>query len=204
MANKHTAAHTLRLAQLGVLSGLILLMTFVPFTGYISYGVLSITLIHIPVLIGAVVMGPGAGAILGGVWGVSCIVKALIAPPSPLEGLIFWNPLVALLPRVLAGLAAGWVFRLAARAGGKWEHIAAGAAAALGAVTNTVLVMGAIYLLYGTKLGPELGVNLVTFGGLLRYILAAFGLNGVLEIAVGIVLTVPVSAALRKIRVRAI
>ena len=82
MKSKKSTKSVLTLTQLGVLSALIILLTFVPNIGYISYGVLSITIIHIPVIIGAIVMGPKSGAILGAVWGVSCICL-LYTSPSP-------------------------------------------------------------------------------------------------------------------------
>lgn len=199
MSKKSTMKQNLRIAQLGVMSALIIVMTFVPFLGYISYGGLSITLIHIPVIIGACVLGAKGGSILGTVWGVSCIIKAIMAPPSPLEGIIFRNPLVALVPRILAGLIAGLIFSLIAKKD-KTKHIASGVAALSACLCNTVLVMGGIYLLYGEKYGAELGIASVNFGGLTNYILAAFTVNALIEIAVGIVIAIPVSHALRKVK----
>lgn len=214
MSTKRTThQRVLRTAQLAVLSAIIILMTFVPYIGYISYGPgLSITLIHIPVMIGAVVLGPAGGATLGGVWGISCIIKALVAPPSPLDAAIFWNPLVSLLPRVLAGLAAGFIYKGmaalvqklrkqhdTAKPSGLLPGLASGMAAAAGSFTNTVLVLGGIYLLYGTKFGAELGINMVSFGGLLDYLMVAFAANASLELVVCILATVPVSYALRRV-----
>ena len=89
MSNTNSFSKVLKLTQLAILSAIIILMTVVPYLGYISYGWLSITIIHIPVIIGAVVMGPGAGSALGAVWGITCTLKALLAPPSPLDGMIF-------------------------------------------------------------------------------------------------------------------
>ena len=202
MSTKSSAMkRNLSLAQLGMMSALIIAMTFVPYIGYISYGALSITLIHIPVIIGACVMGVKGGAILGTVWGVSCIIKAVLAPPSPLEGIIFKNPVVALIPRIIAGAVAGLVFTLVAKKDTK-KHVASGLGAVAGCLCNTVFVMGSIYLLYGEKYGAELGIASVNFGGLTNYILAAFGINAVIEIIVAIVIAIPVSLALRKVRVK--
>lgn len=211
MSNKRTThERTLRMTQLAVLSAIIILMTFVPYLGYISYGPgLSITLIHIPVMIGAIVLGPSAGAALGTVWGVSCIIKAVTAPPSPLDAAIFWNPLVSLIPRILAGLLAGLAFRAVLAisrritrrdsAGKAAQGVSAGIAAAVGSVVNTVLVLGAIYLLYGTQFGAELGINMVSFGGLLDYIMLAFAANASLEAAACVIVCVPVYYALERL-----
>lgn len=211
MSKKRTShERILRMAQLGVLSAIIIMMTFVPYIGYISYGPgLSITLIHIPVMIGAIVLGPSAGAILGGVWGISCIIKALTAPPSPLDAAIFWNPLVSLIPRILAGWLAGLAFvgliRLFRKLSKKEKNsklaqgISAGISAAVGSVTNTVLVLSMIYLLYGTQFGEQLGINMVSFGGLLDYIMIAFAANASLEVVVCVVVSIPVSYALARL-----
>lgn len=211
MSKKRTShERILRMAQLGVLSAIIIMMTFVPYIGYISYGPgLSITLIHIPVMIGAIVLGPSAGAVLGGVWGISCIIKALTAPPSPLDAAIFWNPLVSLIPRILAGWLAGLAFvgliRLFRKFSKKEKNsklaqgISAGISAAVGSVTNTVLVLSMIYLLYGTQFGEQLGINMVSFGGLLDYIMIAFAANASLEVVVCVVVSIPVSYALARL-----
>ena len=60
-----------RITRLGILMGLIILMTFTPNIGYIQTGLFSITTIHIPVLIGAALMGPIGGLVLGFTWRLS-------------------------------------------------------------------------------------------------------------------------------------
>lgn len=201
MSKSSAMKRNLTIAQLGVLSALIIVMTFVPYVGYISYGALSITLLHIPVIIGACVLGAKGGSILGAVWGITCIIKAVMAPPSPLEGIIFRNPLVALIPRILAGAVAGLVFTLVAKKD-KSKHIASALGAICGCLINTIFVMGSIYLLYGESHGAELGIASVNFGGLTNYILAAFTVNAIIEIVVAVVIAIPVSLALRKIKTK--
>ncbi len=191
-----TMKSNLRIAETGILSALIIAMTFVPYIGYISYGGLSITLIHIPVIIGACLLGIKGGLTLGSVWGISCMIKALLAPPTPLEGIIFKNPLVSVLPRILAGLAASGIFILLQNKT-KIKYISA---VISGCVVNTVLVMGAIYLIYGEKYSAELGISSVSFGGMTNYIIAAFGINAIIEIIVAAVITLPTVSALNKRR----
>ena len=195
MNKNSTIRKNLFLAQISILSALIIIMTFVPYLGYISYGALSITLIHIPVIVGACLLGVKGGAALGAVWGISCIIKAVTAPPSPLEGIIFRNPLIALIPRVLMGMAAGLIMHLIEKKSKTLGAVLAGVAACL---TNTVLVMGGIYLIYGEKYGDALNISSISFGGLTNYILAAFGINAVIEIATAIIITVPVVNAVSK------
>lgn len=184
----------LKIAQYALFSAIVIAMNFVPYIGYISYGGLSITLIHIPVIVGACVLGVSGGLTLGTVWGVSCLIKAVLAPPTPLEGIIFRNPIVSILPRILMGLFAALVFKALKK---HW-HIASVSAVLVGCLTNTCLVMGSIYLLYCKKYGPELGIASVNFGGLTNYVLAAFTINAVVEIISAIVITLPVVRALKK------
>lgn len=191
----------LRIAQLGVMSALIIVMTFVPFLGYISYGGLSITLIHIPVIIGACVLGVKGGVVLGAVWGITCIIKAATSPVAITDPL-FTNPLVSLLPRVIAGLVAGLVFSLISKKLKK-HHLASILSAISACLTNTVFVMGSLYLVYGnTSDAAKLGIVQFDLGSFIYFILAAFGTNAIFEMIIGVVVAVPVSHALRKIKIK--
>jgi len=194
-----------RITIYAMLTALIILMTFTPL-GYITTPALAITLIHLPVIIAAVTLGIPGGAGMGAVWGITCVIKAVIAPPSPLEGIMFRNPLVAILPRVLAGLLAGIIFQALDRGGKKQENnqakpkhgktaFAAGAAALGGALTNTIVTLTALYALYHAEIG--LG-ELAHFGGLTKFIGAAFAINAPLEIAAAVLLAVPVSVAVKQ------
>lgn len=91
-----------------IFSAIIVVMTLVPYTGYINYGLfIEITTLHIVVILGAVAMGWKYGAILGGVWGVTCVARAFtnLALWGP-----FANPLISVLPRIVVGIVAGAVY----------------------------------------------------------------------------------------------
>lgn len=104
------------------------------------------TIIHITVIVAALVLGPKDGALVGGVWGMITFIRAFVWPTSPLATIVFTNPLVSVLPRILVGVVAGYTFMwLSKRLSSK--ILAAGVAAVLGSLTNTVLVLGQIYLL---------------------------------------------------------
>ena len=66
-----------------VLAAVILLMWLVPFIGYIKVGVIEITLLMIPVAVGAITLGPSYGAVLGGVFGLTSVLMAFLGVPSP-------------------------------------------------------------------------------------------------------------------------
>jgi len=189
-----------RLTIYAMLTAIIIIMTFTPL-GYITTPALAITLIHLPVIIAAVTLGIPGGISMGLVWGVTCLIKAVAAPPSPIEGIIFRNPLVAVLPRVLAGFLAGLIFWALSRNGKDVKTaFAAGASALGGALTNTVVTLTMLYALYHAEIG--LG-ELAHFSGLAKFIGAAFAVNAPLEIAAAVLLAVPVSVAVKKAMKRA-
>ena len=64
------------LTQLALLVAVLLVMNYTPL-GYLQVGPLSMSLLTIPVAIGAMTLGPVAGAILGGVFGTTSFVSAL-------------------------------------------------------------------------------------------------------------------------------
>ena len=68
---------TLDLAQLALLATLVVLLAFVPYIGYIRIPILAIqaTTIHIPVIIGSILLGPKAGGILGGIFGLTSLIN---------------------------------------------------------------------------------------------------------------------------------
>ncbi|MBP5216946.1 MAG: ECF transporter S component [Bacilli bacterium] len=127
---------------------LIVLMTFVPYLGYISVfgGVITFTLLHLPVLLGASLMGWKKGALYGLAFGFFNWIRALTAATSPFD-MLFMNPLIAILPRILFGLFAGLLFELLRFV--KKESATRGISvflAILSTAIHTVLVFGAIYL----------------------------------------------------------
>ena len=86
-----------------ILCALVVVMTVVPYTGYISIGgVLEITTLHIVTILAGVLLGWKYGALVGGVWGLTCILRCLIALPI-YKPFGFANVFVAFLPRVCVG-----------------------------------------------------------------------------------------------------
>ncbi len=84
------------------------IMTFVPFLGYITTGGISITTIHIPLIIGAIALGKTRGAVIGLAFGLFNLIKAYTSGTP--EALIFMDPMISVLPRVLAGYFIGLFF----------------------------------------------------------------------------------------------
>jgi uncharacterized membrane protein len=106
------------------------------------FGGISITIMHIPVIIGAVLEGPFVGAMIGLIFGVFSMIQAAVAPTAPAD-VWFTNPLLAVLPRLFIGPVA-WLFWSALK---RWQIPGLIASGIAGSLTNTFLVLGMIGVL---------------------------------------------------------
>ncbi len=106
----------------------------------------SLTIAHVPVIIGAILEGPVVGLVIGFLFGLFSLIQAAMAP-SGIDA-AFVNPLISVLPRLFVGPAASLVYVLVAGKAAKGGRAALGVivAAVAGTLTNTVLVLGALGL----------------------------------------------------------
>lgn len=192
------------LAQMALLTALMLVLAFTPL-GYIPLGFMNATTMHIPVILGACLLGPKMGGILGGIFGVTSVVRATMTPN--ITSFVFtpfysFNPefhgswmslVVAILPRVLIGVVAGWVFILLMKLTRGSQAVALPVAGFVGSMTNTIGVMGLIYLLFGEQYAIAGGTDPSL---LLKVIMGVVGMNGVPEAIIAAVLTLAVGKVL--------
>ncbi len=158
-------------------TAIIIVQNFVPFLGYIPIGPLNLTIIHVTVIIAALTLGPSGGAIVGGIWGGITFVRAFVWPTSPLAAIVFVNPLVSVLPRILIGVVAGYVFRWLTHKM-RQQYLALGIAGLLGSLTNTFLVLGQIYLFYN---GHSQALYQIDTKAMMPYLLGVIATNGIPE-----------------------
>ena len=175
---------------------------FVTPLGMIPLGAINATTMHIPVIVGAIILGPKFGAALGGVFGLASFLKATLAPLAtsfafspliPVPGLgrgSLWALVIAFVPRILVGIVAYYVYALVKKLF-KNEMAAMGAGAFLGSVTNTVLVMGLIGLIFADDYA---GVAGKAFDIILRTTVL---INGIPEALVAVVISVAICKALK-------
>ena len=176
-----SSERTRKIVVAGVL-GAISVLLGVTRLGFIPwFSGVSLTIMHVPVIIGAVLEGPVVGAAVGLIFGGFSMLQAAIAPTGPAD-VWFTNPLLAVLPRLLIGPMA-W---LAYRALQRRPVPALVAAGLVGSVTNTVLVLGMIGVLghLDWVLLPPIAVA-----------------NGLPEAAASALVTLTVVAAWRRIEV---
>jgi len=139
------------------------------------FGGVALTIMHVPAVIAAVIVGPVSGMMVGLIFGIFSMIQAAVAPTGPVD-VWFTNPLLAVLPRLFIGPAAWLVWRSLKR----WEPLALFAAGAVGSLTNTGLVLGMIGVLGYLPWAP--------LGGIVV-------LNGLPEAFVSALITVAVGAA---------
>lgn len=137
------------LVRVALLAAVIAVMAFTPL-GYFRTGFLSITLLPIPVVIGAIVLGPTAGAILGAVFGVTSVIQCfgLESFGTTLMGI---NPvgtlITCMIPRILMGFLSGVLFLLLRRLFGSRFGVFAAACLA-GPLLNTLLFMTSLCVFF--------------------------------------------------------
>lgn len=157
---------TQKMVLTAAFAAIIIVMSNVPFLGFIRLGVVSATTLHIPVIIGAVLMGPASGAFLGFIFGMNSFLQATFQPNltsfcfSPFYSVgdfhgNFFSLIVCFVPRILIGIVAYFAFAAIMKAvKGKRrvkETIALPVAGVLGSMTNTIFVMGGIYIFFGQQ-----------------------------------------------------
>ena len=190
---------TRRLVLLAMLSGILLIMSYTPL-GYLNIGPLAISLNMIPVAIGAVALGPGGGAFLGAVFGItSCLQCVGIGGTSAMGVILFEiSPVLAMVqrfvPRALAGFLTGVVYQLLEKRTWRISAYVAGFCAAL---LNTVLFMTALVLLFGNT---EYLQELIAGRNVMVFAVTFVGINALVEMLAATVVVGAVCTALKKLK----
>ena len=182
------------MAGVAMMAAIVVLLANTPL-GMIPLVVTKATTVHIPVILGAILFGPLAGGILGGVFGICSVIINTFTPAltsfafSPfmsttgLSGAVkaLW---VAVGCRILIGVAAGWLWKALSRTRvNSWTALSI--VGFTGSMVNTVTVMGSIFLLFTQQYAQAKEVALEAVSGL---ILTTVVVNGIPEAIVATVL----------------
>ena len=167
-----------KMAIIGVLSAISIMLSMTPL-GFIPIGPTSATIMHIPVIIGAVLEGPVVGMIVGFIFGATSLIRNLTMPTITSFALI--NPLVSILPRVLIGIVAYYVYKMSVKLI-KNTFISGWITGVIGSLVNTIGVLGMIYILYGARYANALGESASAAKTLILTLIAT---NGIPEAIVG-------------------
>lgn len=174
---------TRKIAFIGVLGALTVLLGSTPIGLIPTPWGLNVTILHIPTILGALLLGPIGGVGIGAIFGISSMVRAISNPVG--LSVMFVNPLISILPRILFGLTAWLVFSGLERLRVP-KILAATIAAAAGTLLHTTYVFLAMIGFAG---GQVTGI----VGGV-KGLFLLFLPNAVAEtIAAGIIVTAVVS-----------
>lgn len=160
--------------------------------GFLKIPPVSATIMHVPVIIAAIIEGPIVGAIVGLIFGLFSIYQAITAPT--VTSFIFLNPIISVLPRILIGVVSYYVYYFVSK---KYTRLSIGLSSIIGTFTNTFLVLSLAYIFYANSLANAFEINVSTLGTFL----AGIGFtNGIPEIIVSTLITVPVVFAIKKLK----
>lgn len=190
---KKQTLDTKYMVTVAMLSAVLVVMSMTGI-GFIPLPVIKATTMHIPVIVGAIVLGPAGGAVLGAVFGL-CSIWANTASPGILsfafspfmttEGFVgvlksLW---IALGCRITFGYLAGWLWR-AFKKLFKKDLIALPMSAAVATIAHTLLVMGSIYILLAQQYAQAKNVAYSAVFGLIMGTVTASGIPEAIAAAI--------------------
>ena len=191
---------TVYMVEMALLIAIILIMAFTPI-GYIRTLGLEITLIVVPVAVGAVTLGPSAGAVLGAVFGITSFIQCFGMSPFGAV-LLSINPvytfIVCVFSRVLMGWLTGWLYKAFLKISllKKASVVLANLCCPL---MNTLFFLGTLILFfYQTEYIQEMAQGMGA-GNPLVFVLLFVGVNGLVEAAACFVVGSAISQALKKV-----
>lgn len=205
--NQINKGQTITLVQLALFSAIIMVMAFTPFLGYIPLGFTRATIIHIPVIIGCILLGPKKGAILGAVFGLTSLINNTMNPTvtsfvfTPFYSLAEYSGgvsslIVCFLPRILVGVIPYYVYqgmetfwglrpkkkqldkKSLKKSTSRLRLISLATAGVAGALTNTLLVMNLIFILFQDTYAAANGVSV---SAVYTFIIGIIAMNGIPE-----------------------
>lgn len=189
-----TKKHDTRwMVSVALMGAIIIVLANTPL-GMIQLPIIKATTVHIPVIIGAILFGPSAGAILGAVFGICSLISNTMAPTllsfafSPFmstTGILgaikaIW---VSVGCRILIGVAAGWLWKLLEKVKVN-QVIALPIVGFVGSMVNTIAVMGSIYVLFAKEYAQAREVGITAVWGLIMGTITASGIPEAIAAAV--------------------
>lgn len=186
--------NTSKLTFMGVM--LALTIVFVMVTAMPGASATIAFFMFIPTIITSVIYGPKLGAAMGFLAGLTTLIRAYTAPLSPFD-YFFQNPIIAIFPRIFIGVVPHFIYEGINKLfkSDVAESLSAILAGAFGAITNTVLVVLALYFVYGSKIINDYGLT----NSIIAFFAGIAGINGIIEAATAAVLTLPVVKIYKKL-----
>ena len=193
-----------KMVQMAILTAIIIIMAFTPL-GYLKIGVVSITFLMLPVVLGSIVMGPGYGAVLGGIFGLTSFVQCFGMDwfGTTIFGLNpFYAFIVCMLPRILMGLLSGLIFKGLYRID-KTKVVSFAVSSISGALLNTGLFTLTFVLLYGSNqelIRALIDQNYISLGTIWALVGIFITVNLIWEAIICLVVGTPLCKALYRFK----
>lgn len=185
------------MVSVALMAAIVIVLANTPL-GMIQLPIIKATTVHIPVIIGAILLGPLAGGILGAVFGVCSLISNTMAPTllsfafSPFmstTGLLgavkaIW---ISIGCRILIGIAAGWLWILFKKLKMNkklYQVIALAITGFVGSMVNTITVMGSIYILFAQQYAEAKDVAITAVWGLIMGTVTASGIPEAIAAAI--------------------
>ena len=189
MNHSSTHARTLRLVQIALLTALMLLLQLA--FGSLRIGPVTLSFSLVPLVIAAVLIGPGAGAFLGLVSGVATFIQVLTAADPFYMLLIATNPfltaVICITKTTLAGLLAGLCYRAICKAS-KYRALNVLLPAALCPIINTGIFCLGMYFGFGSALQSSEAFGAAASASLISFVLIGLaGVNFIYELLTNVV-----------------
>lgn len=189
------SSRTVKLVEMALLVAIILILAFTPL-GYIKTLGLEITLIVVPVTIGAIILGPLGGAVLGAVFGITSFIQCF-GMSSFGAVLLGINPFGTFVVCVVSRILMGWLTGLIYKGLSKfpkmknWKILIANLA---GPILNTFFFMSTLVIFFfSSDYIQSLAGGLNPF----RFVIAFVGVNGLIEAAACFVVGSAITKALQ-------
>ncbi|MBE7027417.1 MAG: ECF transporter S component [Ruminococcaceae bacterium] len=183
---------TQNFTRLALILALLIILGFTPL-GFISVPPLvSITIMHIPVIVGSIILGYTYGGVLGFAFGIISMIKAIMQPAG---GDIFFSPVLSgnalasvvmcVAPRVVLGILPGLLLKLL-KTTHLPENISIGIAAGISTVVHTFLVLFCLMVFFDGMILADIFTYIIS-------------INGVLELLAAVIVSVAVCRPLVKL-----
>lgn len=201
MSNANVNPKVGRLARMALLVAIIILLTFTPL-GYITLPFIAATTIQMPVIIGAVMMGPMAGLALGIAFGLSALCKVLMMPGAdPVATAIlsynfFLYAVIAIVPRGLMGWLSGLLLAGLNKTLPNQRLISYGITGFVGSMLNTIFYLGSLWLMASGIVAEVYSMDISGVGTMVMTVAATAGIP---EAIVSCVIVAAVCRALQAI-----
>ncbi len=202
LMNNNSKTRTQKMVQLAILVAIMLIFAYTPL-GYLKAGPIEITFMVLPVAIGAIILGPVSGAILGGIFGLTSFIQCFGA--SAFGALLLSiNPiltfLTCMLPRLLCGWLSGLLFKVLHRSE-RMKTAPYFIASLATALLNTLFFITCIVVFFwkNDTFLTTMGSWQLPTDSLWLFFVAFVGLNGLVEAIVNFVAAGTVSKVLSKV-----